>query len=78
MPGSRRSPTGTISPVAASRTIWILGDQLNLGVASLDGADPGTDRILMIRSEGKAASKPFHPLRLRLVQEAMGATPTGR
>jgi hypothetical protein len=32
----------------------------------------------MIRSEGKAASKPFHPLRLRLVQEAMGATPTGR
>ena len=56
-----------------SRTVWILGDQLNTGVASLDGADPDTDRILMIRSEAKIASKPFHPLRLRLVQEAMDA-----
>lgn len=73
MPGLRRSPTGTISPVGTSRTIWILGDQLNLGVASLDGADPDTDRILMIRSEAKVASKPFHPLRLRLVEEAMDA-----
>ncbi|MGE0027778.1 MAG: cryptochrome/photolyase family protein [Thermoleophilia bacterium] len=59
--------------MGASRTIWILGDQLNMGVASLDDADPATDRILMIRSEGKVASKPFHPLRLRLVQEAMEA-----
>lgn len=55
-----------------SRTNWILGDQLNTGIASLDGADPATDRILMIRSAGKIASKPFHPLRLRLVEEAMG------
>ena len=53
MPGSRRSPTGRIDRVPGARTIWILGDQLNTGAASLRDADPARERILMIRSEGK-------------------------
>lgn len=55
------------------RTVWILGDQLNRGIASLEGATPGEVRILMVEARAKVRSKPFHPARLRLVREGMRA-----
>ena len=52
-------------------TVWIFGDQLNRGIASLEGASPGDTRILMVESQGKLRSKRWHRQRLHLVVTAM-------
>jgi deoxyribodipyrimidine photolyase-related protein len=52
-------------------TVWVLGDQLNTGIASLEHAEPGGTRILMVESQAKLASKRFHRQRLHLVVTAM-------
>ena len=52
-------------------TVWIFGDQLNRGIASLEGASPGDTRILMVESQGKLRSKRWHRQRLPLVVTAM-------
>ena len=52
-------------------TVWVLGDQLNRGIASLEHAEPGVTRILMVESAAKLASKRFHRQRLHLVVTAM-------
>jgi deoxyribodipyrimidine photolyase-related protein len=53
--------------------VWVLGDQLNRGIASLEDADPAGTRVLMVSARAKARSKPFHPQRLALVAGAMAA-----
>ena len=55
------------------RTVWVLGDQLNRGISSLEGCDPADTRILMVHARAKIRSKRFHPLRLALVRDAMTA-----
>ena len=52
-------------------TVWIFGDQLNRGIASLDGATPASSRILMVESQGKLRSRRWHRQRLHLVVAAM-------
>ncbi len=59
--------------MAPGRTVWVLGDQLNRGIASLRDADPATTRVLMVTAEAKRASKRFHRQRLHLVAGAMSA-----
>ncbi len=56
-----------------TRTVWVLGDQLNRGIASLEDADPSTTRILMVTADAKLASKRFHRQRLHLVIAGMRA-----
>ena len=52
-------------------TIWVLGDQLNLSIASLEGRRPGDCRVLMVESASKLASKRWHVQRLHVVVSAM-------
>ncbi len=54
-----------------ARTIWVLGDQLNRQLGALRGATPGDDRVLLVESEAKLASKPFHRQRLHVVVASM-------
>jgi deoxyribodipyrimidine photolyase-related protein len=70
VPGSASSPT---------RTIWVLGDQLNSETGLLATADPRTDRILMVESTAKimgpaAAGHRWHRQRLHLVIAALRRT----
>ena len=48
-------------------TAWVLGDQLSRSNPALDGAD----RVLMVESEAKLRSLPFHRQKLHLVLSAM-------
>ncbi len=59
--------------MAPARTVWVLGDQLNRGIASLGDADPAETRVLMVTAAAKRASKRFHRQRLHLVAGAMSA-----
>jgi deoxyribodipyrimidine photolyase-related protein len=52
-------------------TVWVLGDQLNRRIASLDGRTPADTRVLFIESAAKIRSKPYHRQRLHLVITAM-------
>ncbi len=52
-------------------TVWVLGDQLNRGIASLQDAAPGETRVLLIESVAKLGSKRWHRQRLHLVLAAM-------
>ncbi len=52
-------------------TVWILGDQLNRGVASLADADPTSTRVLFVECDAKIASKRWHRQRLHVVLTSM-------
>ncbi len=52
-------------------TVWVLGDQLNRTISSLEGRDPGDCRVLFVESTAKRASKRWHVQRLHLVVSAM-------
>jgi deoxyribodipyrimidine photolyase-related protein len=52
-------------------TVWVLGDQLHAGIASLAGADPASTTILLVTSRAKLASKPWHRQRLHAVLSGM-------
>jgi deoxyribodipyrimidine photolyase-related protein len=51
----------------AGRTAWVLGDQLSLDNPALEGAN----RVLMVESEAKLRSAPFHRQKLHLLLSAM-------
>ncbi len=48
-------------------TIWVFGDQLNRSIGALATADPNRDQILMVLSETKLASRPWHRQRAHLL-----------
>jgi deoxyribodipyrimidine photolyase-related protein len=52
-------------------TVWILGDQLNRSIASLDGVDPEATRVLMVTSEAKLRAKRWHRQHLHAVLAGM-------
>ena len=52
-------------------TVWILGDQLDRSRGALADRQPGDCRVLLVVSEAKIASKPWHRQRLHLVLSAM-------
>ncbi len=56
---------------AGDDTIWIFGDQLNREIASLEHAEPGRDRILMVESEHALVGRRWHRQRLHLVLTSM-------
>lgn len=49
----------------------MLGDQLNRGLGPLRTATPATARVLLVESDAKLASKPWHRQRAHLVLTAM-------
>lgn len=53
------------------KTVWVLGDQLNTSIASLQDASPDDTRVLMIESAAKVQSKRWHRQRLHLVLASM-------
>jgi deoxyribodipyrimidine photolyase-related protein len=58
-------------PATATRTVWVLADQLDVRLAHLAGADPATTTVLMIVSRAKVRSAPWHRQRLHLILTAM-------
>ena len=42
------------------KTIWVLGDQLSLDIASFEGASPRTHRVLIVESAAKLESRRWH------------------
>ena len=61
--------TGRMAGV--TRTVWVLGDQLNPSFAALAAADPSTHRVLMVESSAKVRSKKWHIQRAHLVIASM-------
>jgi deoxyribodipyrimidine photolyase-related protein len=53
------------------RTIWVLGDQLNRGLGAMRAARPGHDRILLVESRAKLASKAWQRQRAPVVLASM-------
>ncbi len=51
--------------------IWVLGDQLNRGLGALAEADPQVQRVLLIESAAKLASKRWHVQRAHFVVASM-------
>jgi deoxyribodipyrimidine photolyase-related protein len=53
------------------QTIWVFGDQLNTSIGALSTASPATNRILIIQSEYKVTSRPWHQQRLHFLLSSM-------
>lgn len=53
-----------------TRTIWVLGDQLNRAIGALTEAEPGVDRVLLVESRAKLDGA-RHRQRTHLVVTAM-------
>ena len=58
-------------PATATRTVWVLADQLDARLAHLADADPATTTVVMIVSRAKVRSAPWHRQRLHLILTAM-------
>lgn len=54
-----------------SRLILILGDQLSLGISSLDGADKGRDTVLMCEVMAEATYVGHHKKKIAFIFSAM-------
>lgn len=52
-------------------TIWVFGDQLHRDIGALSTARPGTDRVLVVESTQKLASRRWHVQRAHLIVTAM-------
>jgi deoxyribodipyrimidine photolyase-related protein len=52
-------------------TVWVLGDQLNVALAAMVGADPLTHRVLLVESDAKLSSKRWHLQRAHFVVASM-------
>ncbi len=54
-----------------SRTVWVLGDQLNRELGALREATPDSHRVLLVESTAKLTGRPWHRQRAHLVITAM-------
>ena len=52
-------------------TVWVFGDQLNRNMGALTLSEPGQQRVLLIYSSAKMASKQWHRQRAHLFVTAM-------
>jgi deoxyribodipyrimidine photolyase-related protein len=70
-----REPEGVAAPPPGAEadvdTVWVLGDQLNRGLAHLREADPAATRVLLVLSRGKLRSRRWHRQRAHLIVTAM-------
>jgi len=57
--------------MTADSTVWVLGDQLNRSIGALAQANPGEDRVLIVLSDSKLRSRPWHRQRAHLLVAAM-------
>lgn len=57
--------------MSVHQLILILGDQLDLQISSLQGADPARDRILMVEAEEEGRYVPHHPQKILFILSAM-------
>ena len=53
------------------KTVWVFGDQLNRQIGALAAADPPTHRVLMVESQQKLASRPWHVQRAHFLIASM-------
>lgn len=53
------------------RTIWVFGDQLNTSLGAFTDADPQRDVILIVESQKKISSRPWHRQRLHFLISSM-------
>jgi deoxyribodipyrimidine photolyase-related protein len=54
-----------------SRTVWVLGDQLNRSIGALAGSSPDTTRVLLVEATEQIGGRRYHRQRLHLVLAAM-------
>ena len=54
-----------------TRTVWVLGDQLNRELGALRDASPERHRVLLVESTAKLTGRPWHRQRAHLVIAAM-------
>jgi deoxyribodipyrimidine photolyase-related protein len=59
--------------VAQRESVWVFGDQLNRAIGALATASPRTHRVLLVTSDSKVASRPWHPARVALITRAIEA-----
>jgi deoxyribodipyrimidine photolyase-related protein len=52
-------------------SVWVLGDQLNLKIGALAEAKPKTHRVLIIESQNKIGSRPWHIQRAHFLVTSM-------
>ena len=52
-------------------TVWVLGDQLDTGLAALAAASPATHRVLMVESRAKLSTQRYHVQRAHFVIASM-------
>lgn len=57
--------------MAARRTVWVFGDQLNRRIGALADATPASHRVLMVIAQDKVRSRRWHVQRLHLIVTAM-------
>jgi deoxyribodipyrimidine photolyase-related protein len=57
--------------MTVTRTVWVLGDQLNRELGALREATPGSHRVLLIESAAKLTAKRWHRQRAHFVVTAM-------
>ncbi len=65
------APQAAKRTTAKRTTVWVLGDQLNRSISSLEGADPASTVVLMVRSEAKVMARPWHRQRLHAILAGM-------
>lgn len=53
------------------RTLWVFGDQLNTALGAFTNADPQHDVVLIIQSQEKISSRPWHQQRLHFLLSSM-------
>lgn len=52
-------------------SIFVFGDQLNVGGAAFQDADPALDIVVMVEAVAKARERPYHKRKLALLYSAM-------
>lgn len=60
-----------MATASAGTTVWVLGDQLDRSLGALGEAEPGRDRVLLVESAAKLASRPWHRQRAHLYLAAL-------
>jgi deoxyribodipyrimidine photolyase-related protein len=73
-PGTGRTspaPPSSQGPVDGLVTVWVLGDQLDRALPVWREALPATHRVLIVESDAKLVSRPWHRQRAHLVLASM-------
>jgi deoxyribodipyrimidine photolyase-related protein len=53
------------------QTVWVMGDQLNRQIGALKDAHPDTHQVVIVESQGKISSQPWHVQRVHFLIASM-------